>query len=575
MRHALRLAAVPPLAAACLASLAGCAVARGAGAAPAKAAAMDELLVTGTLHTLDPARPRAEAALVRDGRFACVGSVADCAGRASPGARRLELGKGSATPGLVDAHGHVFGLARARAEVTCAGAASAEACAARVAAAAAGVPAGRWIRGRGWDQNKWPGAAFPTAAVLARAVPDHPVVLVRVDGHAAWVNDAALAAAGIGAGTADPPGGKLVRDAAGRPTGVLVDAAMELVFAKLPAPTPAEWEEGLLAALAELASLGLTAVHDAGVPPAGLDAYRRLAAAGRLPIRVEAMIEGQVPLGALLPELARWRGAPGSTPPGTSVGLLHVGAVKLYADGALGSRGAALLADYADDPGNRGLLLTPPDELAAKVRAVAAAGLQPAIHAIGDRACREVLGLFDAGGAPLRALRPRVEHLQILEPADLPLLARSGAVASMQPTHATSDGAWVPARLGEGTSRLRGAYAWRSVSAAGAPLAFGSDFPIEEPDPRAGLYAAEARRLADGRPFLPEEAVAREVALRAFTAGPAYAAFAEGRRGMIREGFDADLTLFAEDVLAAPVEALPGLTVTATVVAGRVVYERR
>jgi predicted amidohydrolase YtcJ len=207
----------------------------------------------------------------------------------------------------------------------------------------------------------------------------------------------------------------------------------------------------------------------------------------------------------------------------------------------------------------------------ALVDAVARAGMQPAVHAIGDRAVREVLRAFRDAGPALRALRPRVEHRQIVQPADLPLLAETGAVASMQPVHAASDAAWVPARLGEGTERLRGAYAWRSVAGAGAVLAFGSDFPIESPDPRAGLHAAEARRGPDGAPFQPREAVSREVALRAFTSGAAWAAFAEGRRGTIREGMDADLTAFAEDVLAVPAEALPGLGLVATVVGGRVV----
>ncbi len=527
---------------------------------------MDELLVVGTIHTLDPDRPAARAALIRGGRFECVGDEAGCAARASPSARRVDLGAGSAIPGLVDAHGHVVGLGRSRLEVSCAGARNAEACAGLVAERARGLPAGTWIRGRDWDQNRWPGGAFPAAATLSRAVPEHPVVLVRVDCHAAWVNGAALSLAGIGPGTPDPPGGRIHRDAAGRPTGILVDAAMDLVLGRLPRPGPAELEEGILAGLRELAALGLTSVHDAGVEPDALDAYRRLAEADRLPLRVYAMIDGQPPLAALRVELERWRRSP-------EVGRLTVRAVKLYADGALGSRGAALLEDYADDPGNRGLFLTPPEELHTKVAAVASAGFQPAVHAIGDRACRAVLDAY-AAVPGIRALRPRVEHLQVIQPSDLPRLAEVGAIASMQPVHATSDGPWVPARLGEGTARLRGAYAWRSVAGAGATLAFGSDFPIEGADPRAGLYAAETRRCADGATFLPEEAVGREVALQAFTVGPARAALAEGRRGMIREGYDADLTAFEEDVRAAPPEALPHLTVTHTVVAGRVVFER-
>ena len=527
---------------------------------------MPDLLVAGTIHTLDPARPRAGAALARDGRFVCVGSESECAARARPGLRRIDLGGGSAVPGLADAHGHVHGLALARANVSCVGAASAEACAERAAERARGVPAGRWIRGRGWDQNRWPGAAFPDGRILTRAVPDHPAVLVRVDGHASWANARALEAAGVGPGTPDPPGGRILRDPAGRPSGVLVDAAQDLVLSRIPKPTPEELEAGLAAALRELASLGLTAVHDAGVEPAALDAYRRLASADLLPVRVYAMLAGDPPLADLERELARWRG-------GFEEGRLTVRSVKLFADGALGSRGAALLDDYADDPGNRGLFLTEPPALRARIAAVARAGLQPCVHAIGDRAVREVLRAFVETGPALRALRPRVEHLQILDPADLPLLGSSGAVASMQPTHATSDGPWVASRLGAGTARLRGSYAWRSVARAGAVLAFGSDFPIEEPDPRPGLYAAETRRMAGGRAFQPGEALERAEALRAFTAGAAHASFAEERRGMIREGFDADLTAFEEDVLAVPAEALPALPVTHTIVGGRVEFD--
>jgi predicted amidohydrolase YtcJ len=528
---------------------------------------MAELLVTGTVYTLDPALPRAGGVLIRDGAIARVGAAESCARAAGRGARRIDLGGGSAVPGLADAHGHVLWLGRARQEVSCAAAGSAEECAARVRERARALPAGSWVRGRGWDQNRWPGGGFSDADLLSRAVPDHPAFLVRVDCHAAWVNRAALAAAGIGAGTPDPPNGRISRDAAGQPTGILLDGAMDLVSRRLPRPTAAELEEGLLAALRELASLGLTSVHDAGVDPEALDAYRRLAEGGRLPIRVYAMIDGEAPIEALERELVRLSAV-------RETGRLEIRAVKLFADGALGSRGAALLEDYADDPGNRGLLLSPPELLRRKIAATARAGFQPAVHAIGDRACRDVIDAFLEAGPAMRALRPRIEHAQVLQPADLARLAASGAVASMQPTHATSDGPWVPIRLGAGTDRLRGAYACRSVARAGAPLAFGSDFPVDDPDPRAGLFAAETRITGEGWVFLPEERLSRGEALRAFTAGAAFASFAEGRRGIIREGMDADLTLFAEDVMAVPASQLRELTVTGTIVAGCVEYER-
>ncbi len=522
---------------------------------------MSDLLVVGRVHTLDPARPEAEAVLVRDGRVACVGTEAGCARRARRDAVRVQ--GGSAVPGLVDAHGHVQWLGRGRREVSCAGATSEEACAARAADRARAAPGEAWIRGQGWDQNLWPGGRFPTQASLTRAVPDRPAVLVRVDGHASWVNAPALARAGIGRGTPDPPGGRILRAADGSPTGLLVDAAQELVFTQLPPPTPPQIEEELLEGLRALVALGLTEVHDAGVEPAVLDVYRRLAAADRLPLRVYAMIDGQVSLEALDAELARWRGKRRR-----ELGRLAVRAVKLYADGALGSRGAALHEDYADDPGNRGLLLSSPSLLRDKVRAAAAAGFQPAVHAIGDRAVSEVLAAFEAAG-DLRALRPRVEHLQVVRAADLPRLAAAGAVASMQPAHATTDGLWLAARLGAGTARVGLAYAWRSVLRAGVPLAFGSDFPVVAPDPRAGLVDAEERTPPGGPPMSPGQRLSRAEALRAFTAGGAFAAFAEGRRGAVREGMDADLTVFAGDLLrASPAEAR-GLPVLHTIVGGR------
>lgn len=524
---------------------------------------MPDLLVVAPLETSDPRRPRAGAVLVRGGVFARVGTPAECAALARPGAARLEAGGGTA--GLADAHGHVALLGRWRREVRCGGAAGEEECAARAAERARTAPPGSWIRGSGWDQNRWPGARFPSADALTRALPDHPAALSRVDGHALWVNAAALARAGISAETRDPPGGRILRGPGGRPSGVLLDAAQDLVLARIPPPARAELEEAVLHALAELVRTGLTSVHDAGVPPDVIEVYRRLAAEDRLPLRVHAMVEGDRPPAELDAELARARAA-------AQAGRLSVGAVKLFADGALGSRGAALHEDYADEPGNRGLLLASPQALRERVLAAARAGFQPAIHAIGDRAVSAALDALEAAAreVDVRALRPRIEHLQVVRRGDLARLVRLGAVASMQPVHAASDAPWIAARLGEGTERLRGAHPWRSLLAAGVPLAFGSDFPVEEPDPRAGLAAAELRAFPGAQPFAPEERLDRREALAAFTRGAALAAFAEGRRGMIREGLDADLTLFDVDVGTCPVEALRAARVTHTIVGGRV-----
>jgi predicted amidohydrolase YtcJ len=520
-----------------------------------------DLLVVGTLHTMDPERPSAEAALIRGGQFVRVGSRAECRAAGGTRAEVLDLGHGSATPGLADAHGHLLCYGLALLDVDCVGTRSAEECAARAAERARGLPRGEWVLGRGWDESGWPGGRLPGVGTLSAAVPDHPVVLHRVDGHAAWLNARALALAGVGRATPDPPGGKIVRDVAGEPTGLLVDNALALLRGVVPPPSAAKIEAALRRALAELPRVGLTSVHDPGVDATTLEIYRGLAATDRLPARVYAMLDGQAPLEVLVEQMAHWRATP-------RVGWLTVQAVKLFADGALGSRGARLFEPYADDPASTGLDVTPPDELRRRVRLVARAGYQPCVHAIGDRACFETLGHFLAAGRelPLVPLRPRVEHLQVLRPSDVPLLRASGAIVSMQPAHATSDGAWVEARLGSGTERLRGAYAWRRVLDAGMPLAFGSDFPVEPPDPLRGLHAAETRD------WLPEQRLTRMEALHAFTAGAAYAERAESRRGRIREGYDADLTAFSADLLVVPAEALTSLAVTYTVVGGRVVH---
>ncbi|HET9753844.1 MAG TPA: amidohydrolase, partial [Myxococcales bacterium] len=479
---------------------------------------------------------------------------------ARAGARVIDTGQGCAVPGLIDAHGHPLLHGRLLAEVRLQGAASAQECASRVAGYARTVPAGQWIRGGGWDQNAWPGHAFPDAAELDAAVPAHPAALLRLDLHALWCNTRALQAAGIARGTPDPPGGRIVRRPDGTPSGVLVDAAMDVVRRAIPPASGSDTEANILRSLRALAAVGLTAVHDASAGPAALETYLRLARRGELPVRVYAMIDGQ---GDHLAEQMRaWREKP-------QVGLLTVRSVKLFADGALGSRGAAMFDPYEDDPGNTGLWLMEPRELQARIARATAAGFQPCVHCIGDRACAMVLQAFLAVPPELR---PRAEHLQILRPQDVPLLRGSRAIASMQPTHATSDGPWAESRLGQGTGRQRGAYAWRQALKAGATLAFGSDFPVEGIDPREGLRAAVARKTASGKAWMPEQRLTREEALRAFTSGAAFAEFAEERRGCIREGFDADLTVFGANLMTLPADRLPQAPITATVVQGRVVY---
>ncbi|WP_437662451.1 amidohydrolase [Sorangium sp. So ce1182] len=522
----------------------------------------DLVITAGVVRTMDPAKPRAEAVAVRGERIVFVGSAADTKAFVGPGTRVVELPGRAVVPGLVDGHGHLYGLGVALETPSVRGTRSAEAAAAVVAEAAKARPRGEWITGRGWDQNLWPGAAFPTHGPLDAAAPEHPVALRRVDGHALWANAAAMRAAGVGRGTQDPPGGRVLRDAAGEPTGVFIDNAMGLIEARIPADPPAVRERRILRAAEEALSSGLTGVHEMGIDDETVAVYRALAAAGRLPIRVHAYLAGE----------GRLEGLKGRAPDvdATGTAMFVLRGVKLYADGALGSRGAALLEPYADEPSTSGLLLMDRGALARAARLVADAGFQLAVHAIGDRANRAVLDAFEAlGPGRAAALRFRVEHAQILSPDDLPRFSALGVIASMQPTHATSDMAWAPARLG--AHRLKGAYAWRSLRSSGARLVFGSDFPVEEPSPLLGIHAAVTRQDLSGQPpggWMPEERLDLDEALLAFTAEPAYASWAEGQRGRIAPGYVADLTVLGRDL--SPDRSLVDTPIDMVVVGGRV-----
>lgn len=426
------------------------------------------------------------------------------------------------------------------------------------------LPAGEWVTGRGWDQNLFTPAVFPTHAPLDAVAPDRPVVLTRIDGHALWANQAAMRASGIDRGQVDPPGGRIVRDEKGEPTGVFVDNAMDLLRSKMPIESADARERRILRAANTALSLGLAGVHEMGIDDATVAAYRKLAAEGRLPIRVFGYLAGDAQLGLLAGR------KPDHDASGSAMFVLR--GVKLFADGALGSRGAWLLHPYADEPGSSGLSIMDGNALGRAASVAAGAGFQLAVHAIGDRANREVLNAFSSiGEGRAKALRFRVEHAQIVSPDDMARFAHMGVIASMQPTHATSDMAWAPARLGP--DRLAGAYAWQSLKNAGALLVFGSDFPVEEPSPLLGLWAAVSRQDPTGNPpqgFLPEQRVTLDEAIAGFTTGPAYAAFAENSRGKIAPGFVADLTIFDKDLATG--RELLDTKVVAVVVGGKVAY---
>jgi predicted amidohydrolase YtcJ len=491
------------------------------------------------------------------------GAVAIDAGRT----RVIDADGCTVTPGLVDSHGHLSNLGRILTEPNLVGSRSIEEVLSRVREYQRGLADDEWLHGRGWDQNDWSTKEFPTWRDL-ESTNRNPVYLERVDGHALWVNRRALERAGITRDTRDPPGGRIVRDEHGEPTGVFVDNAEELIEAHATAPSAELVDRWIAAAVAECNRVGLTGVHDAGTTRPVLEALRRLAHSGRLTLNVYCMIDSDDAT------LAREFLAAG--PSREAGGRLVMRCLKLRADGALGSRGAALLAPYSDDPGNTGLDVQTPDVLLAWTRDALRSGFQVGTHAIGDRGNRVTLDVYEQALAGRADARLRIEHCQILDPADIARFAALGVVAAMQPAHATSDMPWAEARLG--ARRLAGAYAWHTLRERGAVLAFGSDFPVESADPMTGLYAAVTRQDAGGHPpggWRAEEALSLEEALCAYTVGSAYAAFDEGDAGRIAPGMRADLTVLDRDITQEPSRALLDARVRYTIVRGQVVYERR
>ena len=534
-----------------------------AAAVPTPAGPPEIILHHATVVRVDPPEATASAVAIAGGSIVFVGSDEGALALRGPSTRVVDLAGRTIIPGLIDAHGHVSSLGFSMVRVDATGTRSPAEVAARLRDAALKARPGSWIRGRGWDQNDWDSKEFPDTRLLDEAAPTNPVALARVDGHALWVNRRALETAGITRKTPDPQGGRILRDVEGRPTGILVDNAIDLVEAKIPAPDRPETRQAILRALNRCLNSGLTQVHDAGVPPEEVSIYRELAAAHALPIRVYVMLGGEP--GVLAKEIA--------SPPviGLDDGFLTIRAVKLFMDGALGSRGAALFEEYADEPGNRGLVVRPVEEIRALAAQAHARGYQVCIHAIGDRG--NSLALDALEGAPGTAYpgdhRSRIEHAQVLRREEIPRFRSLGIIASMQPIHATSDMSWAEARLGP--RKVAGAYAWRQVLDSGAVIAGGSDFPVEPENPFLGLYAAMTRQDLEGRPpggWLPQERMTPEEALRAFTISAAYAGFQERWLGSISVGKKADLVILPANPLTAPVSELPGMKPEAVIVNG-------
>lgn len=548
-----------------LATLSGAAVAQSQQVA-------DAVYLNAVVHTMDAERPLAEAIAVKGDRILRVGTERELRPLVFPRTRVVDLGGATVLPGLIDAHGHMQGLggyglgmldfiaANDLGEVVQA-----------VAARAATTEPGRWVLGGRWDHESWPGKELPTHHGLSEASPGNPVWLRRVDGHAGLANTAAMRLARITRDTPNPPGGEIIRDADGEPTGVLVDNAMSLVSDMIDDESFSA-EAMLLKAQEMCLAAGLTGVHDMGLTPDDIAVYQRLAREGRLKIRVYGLIAGEY--------AQEWFArrtlitGPRFTMRGT----------KIYMDGAMGSRGAWLKAPYADRPIDAdgrpytGLAVSTPEEVEAAARHALGRGYQVCVHGIGDRGNAETLDAFEraaeSSGMPLASSRFRVEHAQLLDRADIPRFGALGVIASMQPTHCTSDMRWVEERVG--AERARGAYAWKSLLDAGAALAFGSDFPVEHQNPFLGFYAAVTRMNLEGWPeggWQPDERVSREEALRAFTLGAAYAEFNERRKGSLVEGKYADFVVIDRDVMTCDAREIADTRVIATVIAGEAVYE--
>ena len=470
-------------------------------------------------------------------------------------------------PGQIDAHGHLMGLGQSAMMLDLVGTASLADLQARLRDYAAARPADPWIVGRGWNQELWPDKRFPMAADLDAVVADRPVILERVDGHAVVVNSAALKAAGVTAATKDPTGGEIERDAAGKPTGLLIDSATELVASKVPPPTPAQLDQALAKAQEALLAVGITGVADMGTSVEAWNAYRRAGEAGRLQVRIMGYASDVEAMRAMVP----------SGPTDWIYGdLLRLGGIKIYGDGALGSRGAWLKRPYADKPDTSGLRFLTDAELRAKVDEAAKIGIQPAIHAIGDAANAQAIAAYEWLGQRYPGDRRwRIEHVQVVDPVDIPRIGKAGIIASMQPVHQTSDRTMAEARLGP--DRLAGAYAWQSMVKAGAKLAFGSDFPVESPNPFPGLAAAISRQDLQGQPpggWIPAERLTFEQALNAFTRDAAFAGYAEGKIGALEPGKWADFILVDRDPTAGSPQDLAKTQVLETWVAGKRVWSR-
>jgi predicted amidohydrolase YtcJ len=549
-----------------------CAVLGLSSATPAQRAtpAPADLIVTNArIYTVDDGHPFVSALAVRDGKVAFIGSVREASLLRGPNTHVIDATGRTVIPGMVDAHAHLFGLGEFLRSIDLTDTRSYDEIVSRVGARVKQATAGRWVIGRGWDQNKWGNTRFPTHEALSAVSPNNPVVLERIDGHALLANASAMRAAGVTAATKDPAGGRIEREASGAPTGVFVDNAMEIIDRVIPPMSHDEMTSTALAAVKESNRWGLTGLHDPGEPRAVLDVFEELAKAGTFTLRVYAMISDD----SAAIEHYFQRGPQNAL----YDSHLWIRAIKLYADGALGSRGAALLDPYTDDPKNSGLLKSTPEHLRDVSTRALQHGFQVATHAIGDRGNRIALDAYEAAlkAVPTVDHRFRIEHVQVLDHADIPRFAQLGVIPSMQAVHQTSDMYWAANRLGY--ARTFGAYAWRSLLNTGVIIPNGSDFPVERVNPLFSFHAAVSRQDDNNWPpggWFPEQKMTREEALKAMTIWPAYAAFQEQTMGSLTVGKLADFVILDRDIMTIPDSEILGTNVLATYIGGRVVFER-
>lgn len=517
-----------------------------------------------TIYTSDKSSPTTQAFAHQNGKFIAVGTLQELQS-SYPGAQNADMKGATIVPGIIDAHGHLLGLGQSLLNVDLRGTRSKAEIVEALKSKAHGMLEGQWLLGRGWDQNDWDVIELPTAADLDAAFPDRPVWLERVDGHAGWANSKAMSVASKELkGTWQPDGGEITRDANNMPSGVFIDNAVNLIQTHVPENTDAELTHALRLAMQKTASVGLTGMHDAGTSLRVWRLLQKLKKDNDLDVRVYAMADGASEMLSHLCDK------------GTTVdpsAMLTSRSVKLYSDGALGSRGAALLSEYSDAPKNVGLLIESEETLTVHSRRAAACGLQVNIHAIGDRGNRVSLNVLEAASDTSNPGRHRIEHSQVIAPGDFQRFKDLKLIASVQPTHATSDMYWAEKRVG--SERIKGAYAWQKFNDLGIPLALGSDFPVEKPEPLLGFYAAVSRQDAKAWPeggWYPQEKLTREQALHGFTLGAAYSAFQEDQLGSISVGKFADFVVLSLDIMTVPEIEILSTEVLETYINGQAVF---